>query len=69
VHTSGTAEWPDGTVAAQFGFRHALYREVLYDRVLLARRVQLHRQIGLRLEAGYGTRAREVAAELALHFE
>jgi tetratricopeptide (TPR) repeat protein len=42
---------------------------VLYDRVLLARRVQLHRQIGLRLEAGYGTRAREVAAELALHFE
>jgi len=34
-----------------------------------ARRVRLHRQIGEREEAGYGERAREIAAELAVHFE
>ena len=28
-----------------------------------------HRQIGERLEAGYGPQARDVAAELAMHFE
>ncbi|HSF29816.1 MAG TPA: hypothetical protein VLK82_04990, partial [Candidatus Tectomicrobia bacterium] len=33
-----------------------------------SRRVRWHRQIGLRLETGYGPRAREVAAELAEHF-
>ena len=32
------------------------------------RRVRWHRQIGARLEVGYGLKAREVAAELAAHF-
>ena len=31
--------------------------------------MQLHQRIGARLEAGYGARAREVAAQLAVHFE
>ena len=30
---------------------------------------QLHRRIGLRLEAGYGAQAKEIAAQLAVHFE
>ena len=34
----------------------------------MARRVQLHRQIGLRLEASYGLQAQEFAAALAMHF-
>ena len=34
-----------------------------------ARRVQLHRLIGTRLEAGYAEQAGEIAAELAVHFE
>jgi predicted ATPase len=34
-----------------------------------ARRVQLHRRIGARLEAGQGARAGEIAAQLAVHFE
>jgi predicted ATPase/DNA-binding winged helix-turn-helix (wHTH) protein len=63
-----TTDWPDGTVTAQYGFRHALYQEVLYDRVPVSRRVRWHRQIGTRLETGYGPRAREVATELAAHF-
>jgi predicted ATPase len=68
VQACGTAAWPDGTLAAQYGFRHAFYHEVCYERVPVARRAQLHRQIGLRLEAGYGARAQEIAAELAMHF-
>ena len=41
---------------------------MLYERVPVSRRARWHRQIGTRLEAGYGVRARELAAELAMHF-
>jgi predicted ATPase/DNA-binding winged helix-turn-helix (wHTH) protein len=61
--------WPDGTVSGQYRFRHALYRQVVYESIGAARRVQLHRRIGERLESGYGARASERAAALALHFE
>jgi predicted ATPase len=64
----GTDAWPDGTVAERYGFLHALYRETLYARVPMGRRVRWHQQIGRRLEAGYGPQARERAAELAEHF-
>ena len=53
----------------QYTFQHALQRETLYQRVARGRRRRLHQAIGTRLEAGYGKRAKEVAAELALHFE
>src|SRR5215471_15698031 len=33
------------------------------------RRAQLHRQVGARVEAGYGARAGDLAAQLAFHFE
>jgi predicted ATPase/DNA-binding winged helix-turn-helix (wHTH) protein len=68
VQTHGVTEWPDGTVTACYGFRHALYREILYERVPISRRMRWHRQIGRRLEAGYGPRVQEIAAELAMHF-
>ena len=60
--------WPDGTVAAGFGFRHAMYQEVLYGLLPPGRRVQLHRLIATREEAGYGERTSEVATELAHHY-
>ena len=69
LRTSGTEEWPDGTVGARHAFLHALYREVLYERVAPGRRAELHTRVGLRIEAGYGERSREIAAELATHFE
>jgi DNA-binding winged helix-turn-helix (wHTH) protein/predicted ATPase len=69
VRRGPTLEWPDGTVAATFEFLHALYREVLGERTSPARRAELHRVIGLRLEAAYGDRSPEVAAELAVHFD
>ena len=65
----GTEQWPDGTVTACYGFVHALYQEVLYDRVPGARRARLHRRIGERGAEGYGERVKEIAVELAVHFE
>ena len=65
----GMAEWPDGTLSGIYGFQHALYQNVLYDRVAEARRVRLHRLLGTCLESSYGDRSAEVAAELAVHFE
>src|SRR5262249_36455553 len=50
-------------------FLHALYQEVLYNRLTARRRQRLHQQIGEREEQGYGEQAREIAAELAVHFE
>lgn len=65
----GSEAWPDGTLAARYGFIHALYQNVFYFRVTAGRRARLHQQIGLRAECAYGDAAGELAAELALHFE
>jgi len=64
----GTVPWPDGTLAARFGFRHDLFQEVLYARISPERRARFHQQIGLRLESAYGKRSASIAAELAMHF-
>jgi DNA-binding winged helix-turn-helix (wHTH) protein/tetratricopeptide (TPR) repeat protein len=66
---AGIDEWPDGTIAGRYSFQHALYQEVLYQRLAPAQRASTHRRLGERLEEGYGSRATEVAAVLALHFE
>jgi predicted ATPase len=69
LRAAGLAEWPDGTVAGRFAFIHALYRQVLYARIPVTRRVGLHLRMAERLERAYGARAGEIAGELALHFE
>jgi predicted ATPase len=68
LEACGEEVWPDGTVAGRYRFTHALYQEVAYQRLPAARRVQLHRRVGEREEAGYGPQGRERAAELAMHF-
>ena len=68
VRSGGIISWPDGTVTATSVFQHALYAEVLYDRISLLRRSRWHRRIGLRLETGYGAQTQEIAAELGTHF-
>jgi DNA-binding winged helix-turn-helix (wHTH) protein len=69
VREERAVTWPDGTVSTGFQFLHALYREVLLARLSVGRRTVLHRLIGTRLEAAFGERASEIAAELAVHFE
>ena len=69
LRATGVAEWPDGTVSARYAFIHALYRDVLYARVSVGRRVGLHLRTGDLLERSHGARAPEIAGELAMHFE
>ena len=66
---TGWTVWPDGTGSGVYRFQHALYRQVLYERLGTMRCVRLHQRIGARLEAGYGAQAGEVAAQIAVHFE
>jgi DNA-binding winged helix-turn-helix (wHTH) protein/predicted ATPase len=68
LRPAGIVEWPDGTITARYAFQHALYQQVAYERMGQVRRLQLHLRLGERLEAAYGARAPEVAAELARHF-
>ena len=69
IQDCGVQELPNGEAVTRYGFIHALYQNVLYERVSASRRVQLHRRIGEQAEELYGERAREIAAELAMHFE
>jgi DNA-binding winged helix-turn-helix (wHTH) protein/predicted ATPase len=66
------AELTDGSDrrrSARFMFHHALYREVLYEQMPVANRSEAHRRIGEHLEQLFGTRADDIATELAVHFE
>jgi DNA-binding winged helix-turn-helix (wHTH) protein/tetratricopeptide (TPR) repeat protein len=69
VASAGMTEWPNGAVSGCYTFQHALYQEVLYQRLAPARRVNTHRRVGENVERGYGPRAPEVASLLAFHFE
>jgi predicted ATPase len=69
IQDCGIKELPNGESVTQYGFVHTLYQNALYERASASRRVQLHRRIGEQGERLYGERAREIAAELAMHFE
>jgi len=62
-------ELPDGTVTPRHRFTHILYRDVPYRLMAPMRRAQIHQRIAERGIAIYGSRASEIAAELAMHFE
>lgn len=55
-------------VAARYRFSHALIRETLAHELPTRRRLRLHGAVGEALEAHYGARAEQHAAELANHF-
>jgi len=69
VEWVGTQPLPDGSVAERYQFVHELYRQVLYDRQLPARKARFHRLIGERLAVIYAQRIEDVVPELAYHFE
>jgi DNA-binding winged helix-turn-helix (wHTH) protein/tetratricopeptide (TPR) repeat protein len=64
----GSRDWPDGTLATRYRFRHPLYRRAIYDRLPPSRRATLHERVGSRLESGYTGQIGDVASELAEHF-
>lgn len=65
----GVTAWPDGSKGMEFSFRHALYQQVLAERIAPARGRTLHRRIADRIEAGHTGATLEVAARLAHHCE
>jgi DNA-binding winged helix-turn-helix (wHTH) protein/predicted ATPase len=60
---------PDGTLTPRYMFGHVLYLDVLYQRLPVMLRAQMHRQIGAVGEVIYKDRIDEIVAELAMHFE
>jgi tetratricopeptide (TPR) repeat protein len=69
LRATGERAGPDGIVSAHYAFRHALYQQVIYQRLSSSTRRRLHRTIGESLEAAHGGSPGEAAAELAAHFE
>jgi DNA-binding winged helix-turn-helix (wHTH) protein/tetratricopeptide (TPR) repeat protein len=69
LQRTGEVEWPNGTVATGFRFRHQLFWESVYQRITVARRAILHQRVGEHEESAYGKRSQEISAELAHHFE
>jgi predicted ATPase len=65
----GVDAWPDGTLAARYGFVHAVYQQAWHERVNPTQLQQYHLRIGERKERGYGERSGDIAVELAVHFE
>ena len=69
VQALGPVHWPDGSETAGFRFVHTLYRDVIYDGLMSARRRDLHRRIAQVIATGWAAQPAEVAAVLAMHFE
>ena len=52
-----------------YSFRHALFRQVLYDRTPPSARMQLHREVGAALERERAAGVAVPPSELAMHFD
>lgn len=52
-----------------YGFRHALYRQRLYDTMTASSRAELHQKIGIALEQQRAGGQSSAATELASHFD
>ncbi|GAB3759823.1 hypothetical protein GCM10028796_07400 [Ramlibacter monticola] len=52
-----------------YAFRHAFFREILYERTPATARAQVHRKVGAALEAERARGRALPAAELAMHFD
>lgn len=55
--------------AGTYSFRHALFREVLYERLAPSTRAELHRKVGTALEQERKVSLNIAASELAMHFD
>jgi DNA-binding winged helix-turn-helix (wHTH) protein/tetratricopeptide (TPR) repeat protein len=66
THDSRTTMDPSGD---DYAFRHALYRQALFDRTTPPARVELHRRVAVALEHERGAGVEVAASELAAHFD
>ena len=62
-------EESSGLAESSYSFRHALFRQVQYERTAASSLVKLHRGIGAALERERAAGVPVAAAELAMHFE
>jgi DNA-binding winged helix-turn-helix (wHTH) protein/tetratricopeptide (TPR) repeat protein len=69
IRSVGIHDGLNGAASAHYEFRHALYRQVLYRRLSSSNRSKLHQRLGEHLVAVCTAGKRELASELALHFE
>lgn len=53
---------------ADYGFRHSLAHETVYEAILRKRRREVHRQVAVGIEELYSERLRDFYATLAFHF-
>ena len=65
----GIHQAANGADSAHYEFRHSLYRQALYRRLSSVNRSRLHRSLGERLMTICVAGKRELASEVALHFE
>ena len=65
----GIHEAADGVDSAHYEFGHALYRQALYGRIPDMSRYRLHRSLAEWLMIACNAGRRELASEIALHFE
>lgn len=69
VSVAGHDELPGGIRSTFYVFAHALYRDVLYDRIPASRRSQWHLRVAARLRAMFAGNESSVAQEIAAHTE
>jgi DNA-binding winged helix-turn-helix (wHTH) protein len=69
IRRAGIQELADGSASAQYEFKHALYREVLFRQLPPLQRRQFHLRLAERLEALSTPADPALASELASHFE
>ena len=69
LNDRGVEILPNGDAVGRYGFIHAVYQNLLYERVPASTRMQMHRRIAEVEEELYGERSGEIAAPLAMHFE
>ncbi|SEK61131.1 AAA family ATPase [Nitrosovibrio tenuis] len=67
--SDGMERGVQGEAVCNYAFRHALYVEVLYQRLSAGELIRLHLRIGECLERLHGKQDLKYAAELSLHFE
>jgi predicted ATPase len=69
LKAAGARDFPGGTAAVEYEFRHWLYRDVLYRRLNPASRIAFHRRLAEGFESLGPVVQSDMAAEIALHFE